>query len=135
MKLVFRGHDDRYAVEQSLLAFHHRAQGMAPEAPEAAARRMGASLVQAGWKVRLQQRGDAGEQHQHADLHRHVAHTEPAFHRADSDGEDVGTRRRRLDGARRRRRVRHGRLWRRAEAGRLDLRSEDGEALYLIGLA
>jgi cytochrome c biogenesis protein len=42
--------------EQSLRAFHHRAEAQLGEAPEAAARRIGQSLVQGGWKVRLQQR-------------------------------------------------------------------------------
>jgi cytochrome c biogenesis protein len=43
---------------QSLKAFHHRAAAVLPEAPEAAARRIGQALVGAGWKVRLQQRAD-----------------------------------------------------------------------------
>ena len=43
---------------QSLKAFHHRAAAVLPEAPEAAARRIGQALVGAGWKVRLQQRED-----------------------------------------------------------------------------
>lgn len=42
--------------EQSLRAFHHRAQGQAPEAPQAAAMRIGQLLAQGGWKVRLQAR-------------------------------------------------------------------------------
>ena len=42
--------------EQSLLAFHHRAEAPLAEAPEAAAQRIGKSLSGAGWKVRLQQR-------------------------------------------------------------------------------
>lgn len=42
--------------EQSLQAFHHRGQGMLPDAPADAARRIGQGLVGAGWKVRLQQR-------------------------------------------------------------------------------
>ena len=47
--------------EQSLLAFHHRAEApLEGETPEAAARRIGQGLVKAGWKVRLQQRGDNG---------------------------------------------------------------------------
>ncbi|WP_374666375.1 cytochrome c biogenesis protein ResB [Ramlibacter sp.] len=47
--------------EQSLLAFHHRAEApLEGETPEAAAQRIGQGLVKAGWKVRLQQRGDAG---------------------------------------------------------------------------
>ncbi|RZI64669.1 MAG: cytochrome c biogenesis protein ResB, partial [Variovorax sp.] len=45
---------------QSLLAFHHRAEGELPDAPEAAARRIGTWLTQSGWKVRLQQRGTDG---------------------------------------------------------------------------
>jgi cytochrome c biogenesis protein len=48
--------------EQSLRAFHHRAEGTLPDAPEAAARRIGQALASAGWKVRLQQRATpAGE--------------------------------------------------------------------------
>lgn len=46
--------------EQSLLAFHHRAEGVLPDGPESAARRIGTWLSQSGWKVRLQQRGTAG---------------------------------------------------------------------------
>ncbi|KQR45090.1 cytochrome c biogenesis protein ResB [Acidovorax sp. Leaf160] len=46
--------------EQSLGAFAHRAENHLPDAPEAAARRLGALLVSGGWKVRLQQRGDRG---------------------------------------------------------------------------
>lgn len=46
--------------EQSLLAFHHRAEAQLADAPEAAARRLGETLVKAGWKVRLQQRGETG---------------------------------------------------------------------------
>ncbi|MBX3586200.1 MAG: cytochrome c biogenesis protein ResB [Ramlibacter sp.] len=42
--------------EQSLQAFHHRAEAALAEAPEAAARRIGATLASGGWKVRLQQR-------------------------------------------------------------------------------
>jgi cytochrome c biogenesis protein len=42
--------------EQSLQAFHHKAQGELPDAPEAAARRLGQALAGGGWKVRLQQR-------------------------------------------------------------------------------
>jgi len=46
--------------EQSLQAFHHRAQAqLAGETPEAAAHRIGQSLAKAGWKVRLQQRAGA----------------------------------------------------------------------------
>ncbi|TWO70527.1 cytochrome c biogenesis protein ResB [Caenimonas sedimenti] len=46
--------------EQSLAAFHHRAEATLARAPEAEARRIGAVLAQAGWKVRLQQRGETG---------------------------------------------------------------------------
>src|SRR3954471_22041884 len=46
--------------EQSLQAFHHRAEGALLETPEVAARNVGQALAAAGWKVRLQQRGDAG---------------------------------------------------------------------------
>ena len=42
--------------ENSLLAFHHRAEGTLPGAPEAEAHRVGTALARAGWKVRLQQR-------------------------------------------------------------------------------
>ena len=42
--------------EQSLKAFGHRAQAALAELPEAAARRIGQTLVQSGWKVKLQQR-------------------------------------------------------------------------------
>jgi cytochrome c biogenesis protein len=42
--------------EQSLKAFGHRAEAPLAEAPEAAARRIGQTLVQGGWKVKLQQR-------------------------------------------------------------------------------
>ncbi|MEO5672885.1 MAG: cytochrome c biogenesis protein ResB, partial [Ramlibacter sp.] len=42
--------------EQSLQAFHHRAQASLAEAPEAAAQRIGTTLAGAGWKVRLQER-------------------------------------------------------------------------------
>ncbi len=41
---------------QSLKAFAHHAQATLAEAPEAAARRIGQTLVSGGWKVRLQQR-------------------------------------------------------------------------------
>jgi len=48
--------------EQSLKAFHHRAEGALPDAPEAAARRIGGALAAAGWKVKLQQRpGEQGD--------------------------------------------------------------------------
>ncbi len=46
--------------EQSLQAFHHRAQGELALPPQEAARSIGDRLAQAGWKVKLQQRGDAG---------------------------------------------------------------------------
>lgn len=42
--------------EQSLKAFGHRAEAALAEAPEAAARRIGQTLVHSGWKVKLQQR-------------------------------------------------------------------------------
>ena len=42
--------------EQSLKAFGHRAEGGLHESPEAAAQRIGQTLVQSGWKVKLQQR-------------------------------------------------------------------------------
>ena len=42
--------------EQSLKAFGHRAEGALTESPEVAARRIGQTLVQAGWRVKLQQR-------------------------------------------------------------------------------
>lgn len=42
--------------EQGLKAFGHRAEAALAEAPEAAARRIGQTLVQSGWKVKLQQR-------------------------------------------------------------------------------
>ncbi len=42
--------------EQSLQAFHHRAQAGVPDAPEAAAQRLGRLLATGGWKVKLQQR-------------------------------------------------------------------------------
>ncbi|MDP2256363.1 MAG: cytochrome c biogenesis protein ResB [Polaromonas sp.] len=45
--------------EQSLKAFGHRAEAALTESPEVAARRIGQTLVQSGWKVKLQQR-DAG---------------------------------------------------------------------------
>ncbi|MGH8848809.1 MAG: cytochrome c biogenesis protein ResB, partial [Polaromonas sp.] len=46
--------------EQSLKAFGHRAEGALAESPEAAARRIGQTLVQSGWKVKLQHRQTAG---------------------------------------------------------------------------
>ena len=42
--------------EQSLKAFGHRAQVGLAESPEAAARRIGQTLVHSGWKVKLQHR-------------------------------------------------------------------------------
>jgi len=42
--------------EQSLQAFHHRAQADLGEAPETAAQRIGQMLAGSGWKVKLQQR-------------------------------------------------------------------------------
>ena len=42
--------------EQSLQAFGHRFNGALAESPEVAARRIGQTLVQSGWKVKLQQR-------------------------------------------------------------------------------
>jgi cytochrome c biogenesis protein len=42
--------------EQSLKAFGHRAEASLAETPEVAARRIGQTLVQSGWKVKLQQR-------------------------------------------------------------------------------
>ncbi|MDH5205783.1 MAG: cytochrome c biogenesis protein ResB, partial [Hylemonella sp.] len=42
--------------EQSLQAFHHRAQGELPEAPDAASLRIGQTLAANGWKVKLQER-------------------------------------------------------------------------------
>lgn len=46
--------------EQSLKAFGHRAEAALAEGPEAAARRIGQTLVQGGWKVKLQQRTTSG---------------------------------------------------------------------------
>ncbi len=46
--------------EQSLKAFGHRAEAALAEAPEAAARRIGQTLVQSGWKVKLQHRQPEG---------------------------------------------------------------------------
>ncbi len=42
--------------EQSLQAFHHKAQADLAEPPEAAGQRIGRMLAASGWKVRLQQR-------------------------------------------------------------------------------
>ena len=46
--------------EQSLKAFGHRAESALAESPEIAARRIGQTLVQGGWKVKLQQRNRPG---------------------------------------------------------------------------
>lgn len=46
--------------EQSLKAFGQRAQSDLPEAPQAAAERIGQMLVGGGWKVKLQQRDTGG---------------------------------------------------------------------------
>lgn len=54
-----RSHKENIRV-QGLEAFHHKAQGDLAGAPEAAARRIGEGLARAGWKVKLQQRGEAG---------------------------------------------------------------------------
>jgi cytochrome c biogenesis protein len=43
--------------ENALLAFHHRAEGVLPDAPQEAAQRLGHYLAKSGWKVRLQERG------------------------------------------------------------------------------
>ncbi|WP_345062979.1 cytochrome c biogenesis protein ResB [Acidovorax lacteus] len=45
--------------EQSLKAFHHKAESDLGETPEVAARRIGGLLASGGWKVRLQQRDTA----------------------------------------------------------------------------
>ncbi|MCS6810048.1 MAG: cytochrome c biogenesis protein ResB [Tepidimonas sp.] len=45
--------------EQSLQAFHHKAQAELTEAPRAAAERIGQALLRRGWKVRLQERHTA----------------------------------------------------------------------------
>ena len=42
--------------EQSLKAFHHKAEGHLSETPETAAKRLGALLATGGWKVKLQER-------------------------------------------------------------------------------
>ncbi len=42
--------------EQSLQAFHHRAEAVLPGAPQEAAQRIGQALVKGGWKVKLQER-------------------------------------------------------------------------------
>lgn len=46
--------------ENSLQAFHHKAEAAVAGAPGEAAQRIGQALAQGGWKVKLQQRGDAG---------------------------------------------------------------------------
>lgn len=46
--------------EQSLQAFHHRAQAALADTPEAGARRIGETLSRGGWKVKLQQREGRG---------------------------------------------------------------------------
>jgi cytochrome c biogenesis protein len=46
--------------EQSLKAFHHRAEGLLVETPDAAVGRIGQMLKHGGWKVRLQQRETPG---------------------------------------------------------------------------
>ncbi|MFI5447312.1 cytochrome c biogenesis protein ResB [Polaromonas sp. UC242_47] len=46
--------------EQSLKAFGQRAEAALGETPETAARRIGQTLVQGGWKVKLQQRDTPG---------------------------------------------------------------------------
>jgi len=45
--------------EQSLKAFHHKAEGTLAQAPEAAAQQIGQLLATGGWKVRLQSRQTA----------------------------------------------------------------------------
>jgi len=45
--------------EQSLQAFHHKAQGSLSDTPEVAARRIGELLATGGWKVKLQSRQTA----------------------------------------------------------------------------
>ncbi len=45
--------------EQSLRAFHHKAEAALAEGTEAEARRIGGMLASGGWKVRLQQRDTA----------------------------------------------------------------------------
>lgn len=46
--------------EQSLKAFHHKAQASLTESPQVAAQRMGAILARSGWKVKLQERQTQG---------------------------------------------------------------------------
>ena len=64
----------------------------------------------------FQQRGNTGQQHQHADLHRHVALGEPAAHPVDEWPERIGRWRRRAAGARR------VRAWRRNPGSRRSIR-------------
>jgi cytochrome c biogenesis protein len=45
--------------EQSLKAFHHKAEGALAETPETAAHRLGQLLATGGWKVKLQSRDSA----------------------------------------------------------------------------
>ncbi len=45
--------------EQSLKAFHHKAEGTLTETPEVAAHRLGQLLATGGWKVKLQSRDSA----------------------------------------------------------------------------
>ena len=45
--------------EQSLKAFHHKAEGTLAETPETAAHRLGQLLATGGWKVKLQSRDSA----------------------------------------------------------------------------
>ena len=45
--------------EQSLKAFHHKAEGALAETPEVAAHRLGQLLATGGWKVKLQSRDSA----------------------------------------------------------------------------
>ncbi len=47
--------------EQSLKAFGHRAESALAESPELAARRIGQTLVQSGWKVKLQRRESSAD--------------------------------------------------------------------------
>ncbi len=58
--LVDLSHLKENVREQSLKAFGHRAEGLLAEAPEAAARRVGQTLVHSGWKVKLQHREASG---------------------------------------------------------------------------
>ncbi len=54
-----KSHKENIGV-RGLEAFHHRAHGQVAGAPADAARRIGEGLARAGWKVKLQQRGDTG---------------------------------------------------------------------------